>query len=314
MPVLAVLAALAIVAVARAGRLGRVVTVVIVSAAFVSGLGVSTLYASRFAEVAVGLEAEETFLRRTAPYHDAAEWANRNLPADAHVLSDPRAALAPRASLGDVDAVRPARAAPAPAATKAFVREHGLTHALVFETNVPHVRQAQLAGGRVVGRVTARTVTSRTLGELGPPETVLVYSPRPDRGVAPASGHQRADLRRGGAAIPTPPCSSASASAIAASTVGRSLYTGIRMESRAHDGARQRSDPGRHLNRRHAEAGGESKFKPLPSSCACRGFRPCLSWSGDEIVHRLSGRTRASNGGQRTSSNSSLNWRNARKR
>ena len=93
MPVLAVLAALAIVAVARAGRLGRVVTVAIVSAAFVSGLGVSTLYASRFAKVAVGLEGEETFLRRTAPYHDAAEWASRNLPADAHVLSDPRAVL-----------------------------------------------------------------------------------------------------------------------------------------------------------------------------------------------------------------------------
>ena len=59
------------------------------------------------------------------------------------------------------------------------MREHRLTHALVFETNVPHVRQAELAGGRVVGRVTARTVASRTLGELGPPETVLVYSLKP---------------------------------------------------------------------------------------------------------------------------------------
>ena len=178
MPVLAVLAALAIVAVARAGRLGRLATVVIVSAAFVSGLGVSTLYASRFAKVAVGLEAEESFLRRTAPYHEAAEWANRNLPAEAHVLSDPRAVLhLERRSVTWTPSALPASAGAA--ATKAFVREHGLTHALVFEANVPHVRQAELAGGRVVGRVTARTVTSRTLGELGPPETVLVYSLRP---------------------------------------------------------------------------------------------------------------------------------------
>jgi hypothetical protein len=178
MPLLAVLAGLAIVAVARAGRLGRLSTLVIVSAAFASGLGVSTLYASRMAKVAVGLEAEESFLHRTAPYYEATEWANRNLPAHAHVLSDPRAVLhLERRSVTWTPSALPASAG-APA-TKAFVQEHGLTHALVFETNLPHVRQAQLAGGRLIGRVTARTVTSRTLGELGPPETVLVYSLRP---------------------------------------------------------------------------------------------------------------------------------------
>ncbi len=47
MPALALLAALAIVAVAGAGRLGRMAAVAIVTAALVSGLAVSTLYASR---------------------------------------------------------------------------------------------------------------------------------------------------------------------------------------------------------------------------------------------------------------------------
>ena len=175
MPVLALFAALAVVEVARAGRAGRVLTVAVVAAALVSGLGVSTLYASRFVPAAVGLQSEDEFLRAKAPYYEATAWANRNLPPDARVLSDIRAALyLERDAVTWTPSALPASAGAAE--TRAFVREHGLTHALVFETNVPHVRQAQLAGGRVVGRVTAHTVTSRTLGELGPPETVLVYA------------------------------------------------------------------------------------------------------------------------------------------
>jgi len=175
MPALAVLAALAIVAIARAGRLGRIVAVTVVVAALVTGLGVSTLYASQFIAVVSGLESKDRFLRAKAPYYEATTWANRNLPPGARVLSDIRAALyLERGSVTWTPSALPTSAGAAE--TRAFVREHGLTHALVFETNAPHVRQAKLAGGRVVGRVTARTVTSRTLGELGPAETVLVFS------------------------------------------------------------------------------------------------------------------------------------------
>jgi hypothetical protein len=46
----------------------------------------------------------------------------------------------------------------------------------VHAPTTPHVVQARQAGGRVVARVTAHTVTSRTLDELGPPETFLVFA------------------------------------------------------------------------------------------------------------------------------------------
>jgi 4-amino-4-deoxy-L-arabinose transferase-like glycosyltransferase len=179
MPALALFAAMAAFEVARTGRTGRMLTVTVVAAALASGLGVSTLYASRFVPAAAGLESQDEFLRTKAPYHEAIAWANRNLPPKAHVLSDVRASL--HLERGFVTWTPSALPASAGAAeTRAFVREHGLTHALVFATNVPHVRQARLAGGRVVGRVTARTVTSRTLDERGPPETVLVFSLGPD--------------------------------------------------------------------------------------------------------------------------------------
>jgi 4-amino-4-deoxy-L-arabinose transferase-like glycosyltransferase len=178
MPVLALLAALAAVEMARAGTAGRMLTVTVMAAALVTGLGVSTLYASRFVRVAVGLQSEDEFLRAKAPYYEATEWANRNLPPDAHVLSDIRAVLyLERDSVTWTPSALPSSAGASQ--TRAFVREHGFTHALVFEKNAPHVRQAQFAGGRVVARVTAHTVTSRTLGDLGPPETVLVYSLEP---------------------------------------------------------------------------------------------------------------------------------------
>lgn len=174
MPVLALLAAIAIVAVARAGRLGRMLTVSIVTGALAAGLGVSTLYASRFVAVSAGLESKETFLQRKASYHDATAWVNRNLPPDARVLTDVRGSLhlerpyvvwTPSALPGGADAREAA----------AFVLRNRFTHAVVLDWNTPHVRQARQAGGRVVARVTARSVTSRTLDELGLPETFLVF-------------------------------------------------------------------------------------------------------------------------------------------
>lgn len=175
MPVLALLAGIAVVAVARSGRLGRFVAVSVVTGALVAGLGVSSLYASRFVSVSAGLESDESFLRRKAPYHDAIVWANRQLPRDARVLVDIRGALhLERAYVVWTPSALPAGASAA--AVAAFVRRNRLTHAIVFDWNEPHVRQAGEAGGRVIARVTAHNVTSRTLDEVGPPETLLVYA------------------------------------------------------------------------------------------------------------------------------------------
>lgn len=172
MPVLALLAAVAMVAVARAGRVGRIATVAIVLAALTSGLGVSALYASRFIPVVAGIESDEEFLRRKASYHEAVVWVNRNLPSDARVLSDVRGVL----HLERAYVTWTPSALPSTGDARAFVRRQRLTHALVRADNEPHVRQARDAGGRVVGRLTARQVTSRTLDELGPPEPFLVFA------------------------------------------------------------------------------------------------------------------------------------------
>jgi hypothetical protein len=175
MPVLALLAAIAIVSVARTGRLGRVVTVAVVAGALVAGLGVSTLYASRFVAVSAGFESQDEFLRRKAPYYDATVWVNTNLPRDARVLTDVRAALyLERPYVVWTPSALPASAAAAE--VREFVRRNRLTHAVVHAPTTPHVVQARQAGGRVVARVTAHTVTSRTLDELGPPETFLVFA------------------------------------------------------------------------------------------------------------------------------------------
>jgi hypothetical protein len=175
MPVLALLAAVGIVAVARAGRLGRLLTVAVVSAALVSGLGISTVYASRLVPAAAGLRSDEEFLLGAASYQGAVSWVNRHLPADARVLTDVRGTLhldrpyvtwTPSALPSDAGADE----------VRAFVRRQALTHAVVRASNDPHVRQVQVAGGRMIGRLTARQVTSRTLDELGPPEIFVVYA------------------------------------------------------------------------------------------------------------------------------------------
>ena len=171
MPVLALLAAIAVVAVARAGRLGRLVAVTVVAGALVAGLGISTLYASRFAAVSAGLESDDEFLRRKAPYHEAVEWVNGNLPEDARVLTDVRGAL----HLERDYVTWTPSSLPTSASAGDFVRRHGITHGVV-KVGGGHVPQARAAGGRVIARITAHTVTSRTLDELGPPETFLVFA------------------------------------------------------------------------------------------------------------------------------------------
>jgi hypothetical protein len=180
LPVLAVLAAFGIAALATAGRIGRVVAVGVTTLALVVGLGVSAVYASRFAPYLVGAQSEDEFLRRNVSYHDATRWLNANLPADARVV------------LGHVLVLhvdRPtiawtADALPLPATRSdilAFFGRYDLTHAAVFERSAQRAALERV-GARRLARITVRPVASRARAQLGPPTTMLVYElPTPPR-------------------------------------------------------------------------------------------------------------------------------------
>jgi hypothetical protein len=174
MPVLAVLAALGILELAARGRLGRVAAIAVTAAALATGAAISGLYASRFVPVAAGRETPDEFLRRNASYHEGVEWLNRNLPPDARVALD-------HVFLLHVD--RPAltwnsdalETTAGPRETRAFARRYGLTHAAILSTNAPRRRQLGYLDARRVATVTVHAVRSRTLNDVGPPETVDVY-------------------------------------------------------------------------------------------------------------------------------------------
>jgi hypothetical protein len=175
MPAFAVLAALGIVALARRGRAGRVAAAGVTTAALVTGLAVSAVYAAQFVPVAVGRESEREFLAENTSYFEGIDWLNRNLPPNARVVIDHVFVL-------HLD--RPAvvwtsdvlTTAAGPAETRAFVERYDLTHAAVFAADRARRRQLRYVGARVIARVTVRPVTSRTLSEIGPPETMLVYA------------------------------------------------------------------------------------------------------------------------------------------
>ena len=171
MPVLALLAAMAIVAVARAGAAGRLLAVDGRRPARSSpGSGISTLYASRFARSAPGSSRTTSSCGARRPTTSAVEWVNGNLPGGrARAHRRPRHAP-PRARVrrpGRPPRCRERRA------RRDFVRRHGITHGVVLKVE----RGARPPGARApaaasIARMTAHTVTSRTLDELGPPESV----------------------------------------------------------------------------------------------------------------------------------------------
>jgi hypothetical protein len=134
---------------------------------------VTALYAAQFLPVVAGVESRDTFLRTNTPYYDGLAWLNERLPDDASVALGHVLVLhaEPRAIAWTADAL-PSTASPAE--TLAFVRRYGLTHAQVFEGSVQQ-RQLEAVGARRIGEVEARNVVSRTLSELGPPETLVVY-------------------------------------------------------------------------------------------------------------------------------------------
>lgn len=177
MPPAAVLAALGALALAARGRAGRVVAVATFAVALAGGLAASTVYAARFAPAALGAEPEGEFLEKNVSIYEGVDWLNRNLGADDKVAVDFWALLyidVPYVTFGTMGDLLPPKADAA--ATNAFVDEHGITHFALLAGDVARRRQAEAIGATIVARVPVRSIRSRTRGELGPLQTMLVYA------------------------------------------------------------------------------------------------------------------------------------------
>jgi hypothetical protein len=172
---LAVLSALGAVALAERGRAARLAVVTVVAGALATGLAVSLVYVGQFVPVVAGLESEREFLTEKSSYYEGIDWLNRNLPPDARVALGHLFLLhADRPAVYWSSDVLPTTAGPAE--SRAFFRRFGITHAEVFDWDVARKRQLGYAGARPIARLTVHAVTSRTLAEIGPPETVVVYA------------------------------------------------------------------------------------------------------------------------------------------
>jgi 4-amino-4-deoxy-L-arabinose transferase-like glycosyltransferase len=174
-PPLAVLAALGIVAFVARSYVTRVVGVAVVAASLATGLAVSAVYAAQFVPVLVGAQSEREFLTENSPYYEGVDWLNRNLPPDAHVLLGFVFAL----HVDRPTVVWTADALPSTAGaeeTRAFFRRFRLTHAAVLGRPGEMPGQLRYVGAREIGSVTVHNITSRTLNERGPSETMVVYA------------------------------------------------------------------------------------------------------------------------------------------
>jgi hypothetical protein len=177
MPALALLAALGILALAQRGSAGRAVAAISTAAALAVGVAASLAYAAQFVPVVVGREPKEEFLLENAPYYAGIEWLDRRLGSDDRVLTDLPDLLyleMPYTTFGTMGDLLPPTAGAD--RTRAFVRATGAKYAAVLARHQDRVRQLEYVDARLIARVSVRNVTSRTLSDLGPPETLLVYS------------------------------------------------------------------------------------------------------------------------------------------
>ena len=62
------------------------------------------------------------------------------------------------------------------AATRAFVARYGVTHIAILDDDDARRRQVGYLNARLVGRVSVRSVQSRTRGHFGPLHDMLVYA------------------------------------------------------------------------------------------------------------------------------------------
>jgi hypothetical protein len=177
MPVLAVLAALGVLALADAGRLGRIATAAVTAAALVAGLTASSVYAAQFVPVVAGAESREEFLGEKVSHYPAIEWLNRHLGPEDKLLIDSFTLLyldVPYITFGTMGDLLPPTAGREE--TREFVRENGVTHIAVLAEDKERRQQVRYLDTRLVARIPVRWVRSRTLKELGPPETMLIYA------------------------------------------------------------------------------------------------------------------------------------------
>jgi len=177
MPALAVLGALGILALAREGRLGRLLVVAVTAGALVVSLGASTVYAAQFASVVLGNEPKQQFLREKVSNYEGVEWLNRRLGPEDRVATDIWALFYLRmryATFGTMGDLLPPDAGPK--ATRAFVAKYGITHVAILDRDDARRRQVGYLHARLVGRVSVRSVKSRTRGQYGRRHEMLVYA------------------------------------------------------------------------------------------------------------------------------------------
>jgi hypothetical protein len=180
MPPLAVLAAVGVLALAARGRIGRIVAATATGAALLTGLVAALAYTSRFVPVVFGTQSKETFLLRNAPYYAGIESLDRRLGSNDKLLTDLPTLLyldMTHTTFGTMGDLLPPSAGAEQ--TRAFIRATGARYAAVLARHRDRVRQMQYVGADRIAEVNVRSVTSRTLSELGPVETLLIYSLSP---------------------------------------------------------------------------------------------------------------------------------------
>jgi hypothetical protein len=177
MPALAVLASLGALTLAQRGRLGRTIAVGVTSLALGGGLGAASVYAAQFAPVVVGTQSKQDFLRSKVSFYAGVEWLNVRLGPDDKVLVDFWSLLyleVPHITFGTMGDLLPHDAGRE--ATRSFVEMNDVTHVAILASNTTRRRQVEHLDARLLERVPVRSVRSRTWGDLGPKQDLLVYA------------------------------------------------------------------------------------------------------------------------------------------
>jgi hypothetical protein len=176
MPPLAVLAALGAMTLTRRGRGARRLVVAVTAGALAVGLGASAVYASQFVPVVVGTESTQQFLREKVSNYDGVAWLDRRLGPRDRLATDIWALFyldMPYTAFGTMGDLLPVDAGPA--ATRVFVARYGVTDIAVLDGDKARRRQVGYLRAHLIGRVSVRSVQSRTRGHFGPRHLMLVY-------------------------------------------------------------------------------------------------------------------------------------------
>jgi hypothetical protein len=125
----------------------------------------------------LGNEPKQQFLREKVSNYEGVEWLNRTLGPRDRVATDIWALFYLHmryATFGTMGDLLPPDAGPK--ATRAFVAKYGITHVAILDGDVPRRRQVAYLQARLLGRVSVRSVKSRTRGHYGRRHEMLVYA------------------------------------------------------------------------------------------------------------------------------------------